>query len=121
MKPTNTLLALRVKVPQPELTKYTFQDITSISSKDLPNNGFGLKNYYIPKTKFNHFPIYKKIQNTKITTEIKRIQGDIHQLKQDLCEKFPNLKITMNQSAGIINIKGDLTRELTKLFNKEIQ
>ncbi|KAI5959411.1 IMG2 [Candida pseudojiufengensis] len=121
MKPTKTLLALRVKPIIPERPNYKLQEITSISHVDLPNNGFGIKNYYIPKTKFNHLPIYKKVQNTKVTTEIKRIQGDIHQLKQDILNEFPSLKITMNQSAGIINVKGDLTKELTKFFTKEIR
>lgn len=121
MRPTPTLLALRVKVPKPELTRYTFQDLSSVSHRDLPNNGFGVKNYYISKTKFHHWPVYKKVQNTKITTEIKRIQGDLHQLKQDLLEAYPQFDITMNQGAGIVNIKGDVTREVTELFEKEIK
>ena len=120
MRPTSTLLSLRVKLPKPELTRYTFQDLSSISYCDLPNNGFGKKNYYIAKTKFHQWPVYKKVQNTRITTEIKRVQGDLHQLKQDLLQIYPQFEISMNQSAGIVNIKGDVTEEVTKLFEKEI-
>lgn len=121
MRPTLSLLALRVKLPKPELERYAFQDLNSISHRDLPNNGFGIKNYYITKTKFHHWPVYKKIQNTKITTEIKRVQGDLYQLKQDLLQAYPQFEISVNQSAGIVNIKGDATKEVIDLFEKEIK
>ncbi|KAI5959335.1 IMG2 [Candida theae] len=120
MRPTPTALALRVKLPKPELPRYVFQDLSSVSYRDLPNNGFGINNYYITKTKFHHWPVYKKIQNTKITTEIKRIQGDLHKLKQDLLDAYPHFEINMNQSAGILNIKGDVTKEVNELFDRQI-
>ncbi|KAI3405507.1 IMG2 [Candida oxycetoniae] len=119
MKPTSAVLKAAINTPKPEVVRYTFQDISSISHKDLPNNGFGKKNYYIPQTKFHHWPVYKKVQNTKITTEIKRIQGDLHKLRDDLLKFQPGLRITMNQTAGILNIKGDVVRDITSFLESE--
>ncbi|KAK6199396.1 60S ribosomal protein [Scheffersomyces amazonensis] len=102
------------------VTSYEIPSLSSISYTDLPNNGFGNKNYSIKKTKFNHWPVYIKIQNTKITTEIKRIKGDINQFKQDLLRFNPNLKITINKTAGYANVKGDVVDEIKAYFNEKI-
>lgn len=49
------------------------------------------------------------------------MQGDLYQLKQDLLQAYPQFEISMNQSAGIVNIKGDVTKEVIDLFEKEIK
>lgn len=120
MKPTSACLIGIIKAPKPELVRYSIPDIKSILVKDLPGRGFGSGNYFIPKTKFNHWPVYKKVQNTKIQTEIKRIQGDLQQLKRDLLKFDPELVITMNQTAGIMNVKGDVVKQLMALFEEQL-
>ncbi|CAK9441226.1 mitochondrial 54S ribosomal protein mL49 [Lodderomyces beijingensis] len=112
---------LNVKPPQPDLTRYAIPDLASISQRDLPNNGFGIKNYFIPKTRFSHWPVYIKTSNsTKVVTEIKRVQGDIHQFKRDLLRYNEEFVISMNQAAGIVNIKGDHVDEVKSLLDREI-
>lgn len=118
MRPNSILSKIHIKTPKPELQLFQFPKLSEISYKELPNNGFGINNYYIPKTKFNHWPVYIKIQNTKITTEIKRVEGDLLKLRQDLLNFNPNYKLTINSTAGIINIKGDVVEEIKSYLDK---
>lgn len=103
---------------------FEFPALGSIKVSDLPNNGFGNKNYYIPKTKFGHWPVYLRIQNTKITTEIKRLKGDLTQFKADLLESVPGLDarhISVNEQTGNVNVKGDLVDILKEVFTQKVK
>jgi len=114
------LKAVRVPIAPKPVNLYSIPDLSTISHKELPNNGFGISNYAISKSKFNHWPVYLKIQNTKITTEIKRVQGDVQQLKADLLRLNPSLKISVNQNIGYVNIKGDVVDEIKQYFNEHL-
>lgn len=106
------------------VTPYAFPPLSSVNVADLPNNGFGQGNYHIPKTQFGHWPVYLKVQNTKRTTEIKRLQGDLNQFKTDLLAAVPGLEpthITTNLHAGLVNIKGDLVEMLKGIFTDSIK
>lgn len=121
MRPTNILTRYGVKAPKPEVQLYTFPKLSQITSSNLPNNGFGNGNYYIPKSKFNHWPVYLKVSNTKETTEIRKIQGDILKFRSDLLENLGTdikLQTTMNTTAGILNIKGNVVNEVKAVLNK---
>lgn len=123
MKPT-LAVAKQMKPPVPSGSTSLFKipPLSSISTKDLPNNGFGHGNYYFTKTKFGHWPVYKKIQNTKITTEIKRIQGDINQFRKDLIDLAninPQL-ISVNKTAGFVNVKGDRVEDIKRVFDEKM-
>lgn len=124
MKVSSTLLkAVRMPRPGPEIVPYSLPLLSSISARDLPNNGFGVNNYFIQKTKFGHWPVYKKVQNTKITTEIKRIQGDLHQFKADLLATVPSLEaknVTVNLSAGYVNVRGDVVDEIKSALEEKV-
>ncbi|EGV62027.1 54S ribosomal protein img2, mitochondrial [Yamadazyma tenuis] len=123
MKPSPTVLRT-IKPRSPSVPEPVFQipSLSLISFADLPNNGFGNGNYFISKTKFGHWPIYKKVQNTKITTEIKRIQGDVLQFKKDLVSltRLNPKFVTVNQTAGYVNVKGDEVERLRSVFDKHI-
>lgn len=113
----------RISLPKVEVKKYEFQPLSSIKVSDLPNNNFGIKNYAIKKTAYGHWPVYKKIQNTKITTEIKRLDGDLGQFKKDLLEALPDLQpqnVVINKSAGYVNIKGDVVEKVKDVFSKSL-
>ncbi|CAK7892886.1 54S ribosomal protein Img2p, mitochondrial [[Candida] anglica] len=108
------------------ITPYQFPALASIGrpAVELPNETFGKQNYYISKTKFGHWPVYLKIQNTKITTEIKKLQGDVHQFKADLLKAIPGLDeghVTVNSHAGYVNVKGDLVQLIKQVFNEKIK
>lgn len=121
MRPTSTLLkAVRIAAIPKEVPLYAIPQLSTISYKDLPNNGFGEKNYSIVKTKFKQWPVYLKVQNTKITTEIKRVKGDINQLKHDLLKINPNFQISVNQRIGYINIRGDIVNQLKQKFDENL-
>lgn len=126
MRPSSLLRSFKPSLPVSHAasTDAVFQipALSSISVNDLPNNGFGEGNYYLTKTKFGHWPVYKKVQNTKITTEIKRVQGDIFQFKQDLI-KLANINpqlITVNKTAGYVNIKGDVVDHMKNVFDEKL-
>lgn len=117
------LRSVRVATPKSAAELYQFPALSSISAQDLPNNGFGENNYYIAKTKFGYWPVYKKVQNTKITTEIKRIKGDLDQFKADLLKQLPRLQannVVVNKHAGYVNVKGDVVEEINEVFNNQI-
>lgn len=118
------LKAIRISNPKAAVPIYQIPALSSISSKDLPNNGFGINNYHIKKTKYGHWPVYKKIQNTKVTTEIKRVQGDLDQFRFDLLKQIPQIKasnIVVNKVAGYINIKGDVVDLVNEAFSVNIK
>ncbi|KAK6463638.1 mitochondrial large subunit ribosomal protein-domain-containing protein [Scheffersomyces coipomensis] len=116
-----SLKAVRIPTPKPAVVNYEIPALSSINYTDLPNNGFGIKNYSIEKTKFKHWPVYLKVQNTKLTTEVKRIKGDLAQFKTDLLSINPDLKITVNQTYGYANIKGNVVDEIKQYFDNGIK
>lgn len=121
MRPTPIALkAVRIAAIPKEVPLYVVPELSSISYKDLPNNGFGEKTYAISKSKFKQWPVYLKIQNTKITTEVKRIKGDLNQFKLDLLKINPNFQITVNQRIGYVNIKGDVVEQLKQKFDENL-
>lgn len=119
MKPSITFLRTITKIPT-HIKPYEIPSLSSVTHTDLPNNGFGVKNYYIAKSKQDYWPVYLKIQNTKVTTEIKRIQGDVMQFKEDLLAFNKNFIIKANPTVGYINIKGDVVEKVKAYFDKHM-
>lgn len=122
MKPTSIVCkAVRVKTPVKAPALYEFPALSSISSDELVNSNFGKDSYWIHKSKFGHWPVYKKVQNTKITTEVKRIQGDVNRFKKDLLATLPHIQpqhVVVNRTAGYANIKGDVVQEVMKVLDE---
>lgn len=115
--------SVRIPIPKPTVKPYEVPPLSSISVEQLPNNGFGLKNYHISKTKFGEWPVYKKIQNTKVTTEVKRIKGDLDQFKKDLtnaCSFINAQNVTINKKAGYLNIKGDVVEKVKRSLDESL-
>lgn len=125
MRPSTSLLrTVKPKLPQEPVKLFQIPELNSINVEELPNNGFGQGNYSLTKTKFGHWPVYKKVQNTKVTTEIKRIKGDIVQFKNDLLQAYPELdkkQVSINQLAGYVNIKGDRVDIIKQIFEQHIK
>lgn len=115
-----TLKSVRVSLVKPPVPLYKIPALLEVSYSQLPNNGFGVGNYSIEKTKFSQWPVYLKIQNTKIQTEVKRIKGDVTQFKKDLMQLDPLLVVTVNTTAGYANIKGDRVAQIKELLDTHL-
>lgn len=125
MRPSVTLLKL-VRIPWAPVveTLYKAPPLESISFAELPNNAFETENlYYIKKTAFGHWPVYKKIQNTRVSTEIKRVEGDVTRFADDLKELInqQNLSVMVSKKTGSVNIKGDHVHLITQLLDAHIK
>lgn len=125
MKQTTRLLkGLAISMPKAEMPIYTPPSMSSVSANQLLNNTFeSQKLYAINKTKFGHWPVYKKIQNTKISTEIKRIDGNVQLFASQLSKLLNNgnilpRNIKVNTTTGEVNIKGDYVADIKSLFDK---
>lgn len=93
-----------------------------ISSKDLykhlPSN-----KYYIQRTSKGNLPIYKTYRSQCVYTDIKRVQGDIVQLRNDLQALLPDIEkknFTCVMDSKTIKIKGDVSKRLKELLAKKI-
>nr|AAT92839.1 YCR071C [Saccharomyces cerevisiae] len=57
----------------------------------IGNNNFGKKTYYVERSRTGNLPVYSAYKNggNKIITEIRKIEGDVIQLRNDLQEQLP--------------------------------
>lgn len=121
------LKGLRIPVPKVETPVYTPPALSSVTAADLPNNEFVSNNqYFIKKTAFGHWPVYKKIQNTRISTEVKRVEGNVKLFAEELLKHVNNgniLKrnVKVNTVTGEVNIKGDYTEQVKTILDKHIK
>lgn len=127
MKPSTSLLkGLRVPIAKAVKPTYTPPALASVSASELPNNAFDANNlYHIKKTAFGHWPVYKKVQNTKVTTEIKRVEGNVSLLAEELTNflfagNVPKKAVKVNTITGEVNIKGDLVRKIKTIFDQKL-
>lgn len=128
MKSTARLLKA-VRIPTPVVPKEIYQapSLSSISASELPNNAFENNQlYHIKRTTYGHWPVYKKVQNTKISTEIKRVEGDVSRFAKELVALISegSLKpdhIKVNTITGQVNIKGDFVEEIRTVLDEHVK
>ena len=70
--------------------------------------------------------MYKKIQNTRISTEIKRVQGDVSVFAEELLSLLQNDAIKkdhvrVNTKTGEVNIKGDYTEQIKSILDTHVK
>lgn len=125
MRATASLLkAVRVKVPVSQLPPFIPPALSTVSASELPNNAFETERLYkVKKTAFGHWPVYKKVQNTRISTEIKRVEGNARLFSQELLAelKLNNLRkgdLKVNEVTGEVNIKGDHVEEIKAALDR---
>lgn len=127
MRHTPRLFGLRFKMPVEPVPVYAAPALSSISAAELPNNKFDHeKLYFIKKTAFGHWPVYKKIQNTRISTEIKRVEGNVALFAEELVKHLNNgnildRNIKVNTVTGEVNIKGDYVAQVKSILESEIK
>ncbi|OBA21422.1 hypothetical protein METBIDRAFT_56144 [Metschnikowia bicuspidata var. bicuspidata NRRL YB-4993] len=125
MKPNTTLLkGLRVTMPAVSKPVYKAPSLSAITVDELPNNTFEKENqYHITQSATGTWPVYKKIQNTKITTEIKRVKGNAALFAEELSRvlfknNVPKKHVRVNTLTGEVNIKGDRSSEIRTILNE---
>lgn len=127
MKSTARLLkSVRIPTKAPAQAIYQAPSLSSISASELPNNAFENNNlYFLKKTAYGHWPVYKKIQNTRISTEIKRVEGDVSRFAQELLgllgKNISTNNIRVNTITGEVNIKGDHVEEIKEVLEKHVK
>lgn len=121
------LKAVRIPTPAVVTPPYAPPSLASVAASELPNNTFEQNNLYsIKKTAYGHWPVYKKVQNTRISTEIKRVQGDVRVFAAELLDllqnnSIPKDHVKVNTKTGEVNIKGDFTDEIKQLFDLHVR
>ncbi|KAI9293407.1 hypothetical protein K502DRAFT_325347 [Neoconidiobolus thromboides FSU 785] len=70
--------------------------------------------YFVRRTKYLSLPVYSEFKNgnTRKLTIVRRIQGDLTQLKTDLLTQFPEWTISISQINSQIVIKGQKCHEV---------
>lgn len=102
-----------------------FPKLNEISINELVSETepFGKGQYFVERSSTGNLPVYSDTKGggNKFVTEIRRIQGDVIQLRNDLQEKLPyipkkNWKV-LTQSQKII-IKGDAVKQVKGILTK---
>lgn len=89
----------------------------------LGNESFEKGTYFVSRSSTGNLPVYSdfKAGGNKIVTEIRKIHGDIIQLRNDMQKELPSIpkeswKVVM-QSKKIV-IKGDFVRDVKNLLGQ---
>ncbi|RKP28356.1 hypothetical protein METBISCDRAFT_26866 [Metschnikowia bicuspidata] len=119
------LKGLRIAVHRPEIALYEPLTLDAVTPAQLPNNAFDQQKLYaIRRSKFGHWPVYKKVQNTKITTEIKRVDGNVRLFASELQALMGGSRtakdIRVNGLTGEVNIKGDHVAKIKGLLDTHL-
>ncbi|VEU21471.1 DEKNAAC102229 [Brettanomyces naardenensis] len=96
--------------------------LEDVSAKDL-QTGIMKKRYFLERTSKGNLPIYKTYKSQAVYTEVKRVRGDIVQLRNDLQALLPDLdkkNFTCVMQSKTIRIKGDVSQQLKGLLEKEL-
>ncbi|AJQ33140.1 CDN_1a_G0006210.mRNA.1.CDS.1 [Saccharomyces cerevisiae] len=90
----------------------------------IGNNNFGKKTYYVERSRTGNLPVYSAYKNggNKTITEIRKIEGDVIQLRNDLQEQLPFIPkkswSVVMQSKKII-IKGNAVEAVKRVLTKK--
>jgi hypothetical protein len=106
-----------------------FPDVDAITPEDLTvrslekNEPLSGRWYSISRTKTGELPIYRGYKGTGVKvpiTLIRRVEGDVGQLKQDLKRELNlvNREIWIKDTSKQLVIRGDRTLEVRRLLEK---
>lgn len=90
----------------------------------IGGSNFGQKTYHVERSSTGNLPVYSAYKNggNKTITEIRKIQGDIIQLRNDLQEQLPFIPkeswSVVMQSKKII-IKGNAVEAVKRVLTKK--
>lgn len=95
--------------------------LESISASQLTTKP-KLASYHIPRTHQGNLPVYKTYRSQAVYTDIKRVQGNVVQLRNDLQELLPEINksnFSCITTSGSLRIKGDHTAVVKDILNKK--
>lgn len=78
-----------------------------------------LSSYHIPRTHQGNLPVYKTYRSQAVYTDIKRVQGNVVQLRNDLQQLLPEIsKANFNCHTvnGSLRIKGDHSAAIKEIL-----
>ncbi|QWU89208.1 hypothetical protein CA3LBN_003531 [Candidozyma haemuli] len=109
-----------------DITKpiYAAPLLSSLSVEDLPNSTYDKARLYsIRKTSNGYWPVYKRLQNTKVSTEVKRVDGNVHLFAKELVQHLDTTnpiqeKLKINSVTGLVSIKGDHTEKIVSFLEE---
>lgn len=107
---------------EPDSTFSVFPRLQDVKPEELlGSESFGKGKYYVARSATGNLPVYTdyKAGGNKLVTEIRKISGDIIQLRNDLQAELPQFpkdtwKVVM-QSKKIV-IKGDAASSVKKVL-----
>ncbi|CDF91351.1 ZYBA0S11-00848g1_1 [Zygosaccharomyces bailii CLIB 213] len=98
-----------------------FPRIQDIQINELVgNNSFGEGKYFVQRSTTGNLPVYLDVKNGgSITTEVRKVEGDVVKLRDDLQEQLPHIPKKswkcILQSNKIV-IKGDVVKDLKRVL-----
>ena len=75
--------------------------------------------YHVPRTHLGNLPVYKTYRSQAVYTDIKRVQGNVVQLRNDLQQLLPHVdrsNFNCHTISGSLRIKGDHTLAVKELL-----
>lgn len=100
--------AARLAKALPSLSSITAEQLTTAPSK---------LSFNIPRTSQGNLPVYRTIRSQATYTDIKRVQGNIVQFRNELQEQLPHIPksdFTCHTISGTLKIKGDHLYDVKK-------
>lgn len=92
--------------------------LASVAAEMLPNNAFERgRCYAVQRTRFGHWPVYRKVQNIRVSTEVKRVAGNVERFAEEIKEVVAG-KIRVNKATGEVNVGGDHVAALVKFLEQ---
>ena len=78
--------------------------------------------YHVPRTHLGNLPVYKSYRSQAVFTDIKRVQGNVVQLRNDLQQLLPDVSrsnFNCHTISGSLRIKGDHTLAVKEILAKK--
>ncbi|KAJ1895429.1 mitochondrial 54S ribosomal protein img2 [Coemansia sp. IMI 209127] len=77
--------------------------------------------YFVNRTRFQSLPVYVDIRNgkTRKLTLIRRIEGDIQALRDELSSSLDDSSVQIKSISGQLVIKGDRASEIREWLTKK--
>ncbi|TID26133.1 hypothetical protein CANINC_002828 [Pichia inconspicua] len=104
--------AARLAKVLPPLSSITADQLTTAPT---------LLSYYLPRTSNGNLPVYRTIRSQAMYTDIKRVQGNIVQFRNELQQLLPHIpkqNFICHTVSGTLKIKGDHLLDVKKALNK---
>ncbi|AEY97250.1 FAER262Cp [Eremothecium gossypii FDAG1] len=108
---------------EPDMSRIfsVFPRASDISLDQLPGaSNFGRKTYSVARSSTGNLPVYSEYKSGKVYTEVRKISGDIIQLRDDLQQRLPKIprdSWTVIMQSKKLLIKGYYVREIKHVLS----